>query len=124
MKTAKGRITDMYRSKENALTESKCIRNGIGETHMTKILNGADEMYGKGRMFNIMVIDPGNSIGEHYHTGDNEIFYFLSGTGVYNDNGTEVRVGPGDTVVCNDGEKHSLRNDGDEPLRFIALILF
>ena len=50
-----------------------------------------------------------NSIGERFHTGDNEIFYFLSGTGVYNDNGTEVRVRPGDTAVCSDGEKHRTR---------------
>ncbi len=114
----------MFRANENAVKESKCIRGGVGETHMTKILNGPEEMYGKGRLFNIMTVDPGNSIGEHFHTGDNEIFYFLSGTGVYNDNGTEVRVRPGDTAVCSDGEKHSIRNDGSEPLVFVALILY
>ena len=114
----------MYRPREEAQTESKCIRGGIGETRMIKILNGADEMYGKGRLFNIMTLDPGNSIGEHFHEGDNEIFYFLSGTGVYNDNGTEVRIRPGDTAVCGDGEKHGVINDGAEPLVFVALILY
>ena len=114
----------MLRQKKDQPIEFKCIRGGNGETEMRKILLGADEMYGKGRMFNEMILAPGNSIGEHAHSGDNEIFYFLSGEGEYNDNGTVVTVRPGDTVVCNDGETHSLKNTGKEPLRFIALILY
>ena len=114
----------MVRTKKEQSIEFKCIRNGCGETEMHKILNGVEELYGKGRMFNHMILDPGCSIGEHRHEGDNEIFYFLRGSGLYNDNGTSVRVLPGDTAVCNDGECHSLVNDGDEPLEFIALILY
>ncbi len=48
----------------------------------------------------------------------------MKGSGLYNDNGTPVRVYPGDTAVCNDGELHGLVNDGEEPLEFIALILY
>lgn len=114
----------MYRSVKEQITEYKCIRGGNGETEMRKILLGADEMYGKGRMFNHMVLAPGNSIGEHAHSGDNEIFYFIKGIGEYNDNGKTVTVSAGDTVICNDGETHSLKNNGSEPLEFIALILY
>ncbi len=114
----------MIRKAENQKIEHKCIRNGIGETEMHLIGESVDELYGKGRLFNRMIIQPGNSIGEHKHEGDNEIFYFLSGTGTYNDNGTIVEVGPGDVTVCNDGELHGLKNTGDVPLEFIALILF
>ena len=49
---------------------------------------------------------------------------YSKGTGTYNDNGTYVKVGPGDTAICNDGELHGLVNDGDEPLEYIALILY
>ena len=114
----------MIRKAENQKVESKCIRSGKGETEMHLIAESVDELYGKGRLFNRMIIQPGNSIGEHKHEGDNEIFYFLSGTGTYNDNGTIVEVGPGDVTVCNDGELHGLKNTGDVPLEFIALILF
>ena len=114
----------MIRSKKEQAVEFKCLRNGNGETEMRRILNSVEELYGKGRMFNHMVLAPGHSIGEHMHEGDNEIFYFLKGSGTYNDNGNAVRVFPGDTTVCNDGERHSLVNDGDEPLEFIALILY
>ena len=114
----------MVRRQSEQIVEYKCIREGHGDTRMQKLLNGADEMYGKGRMFNLMTLIPGNSIGEHVHSGDNEVFYFLSGEGEYNDNGTVVQVRAGDVAVCNSGQKHSLRNTGSEDLRFIALILY
>lgn len=114
----------MVRKENEQIIERKCIRNGNGETEMHKLLNGADEMYGKGRMFNKMILAPGNSIGVHQHSGDNEIFYFLSGTGEYNDNGNIVTVNPGDVAVCSDGETHSIVNNGTVPLEFVALILY
>lgn len=114
----------MVRRKNEQVIEFRCLRNGNGETEVHKILNNPEELYGKGRMFGRMILAPGNSIGEHRHAGDNEIFYFLKGSGTYNDNGDLVRVFPGDTVICNDGEIHSLVNDGNEPLELIALILY
>ena len=80
----------MIRKKEDQAIAYKCIRGGIGEVEMHKICESVEELYGKGRLFNLMVLAPGNTIGEHTHEGDNEIFYFLSGTGEYNDNGTIV----------------------------------
>ena len=85
----------MVRTKNEQKVEFKCIRNGNGEAELRLILNGADEMYGKGRLFNHMILAPGRSVGDHTHTGDNEIYYFLKGSGLYNDNGKSVRV-----IVC------------------------
>ena len=39
-----------------------------------------------------------------------------------NDNGTEVTVSAGDVVLTQDGEYHSIENNGDQDLEFIALI--
>ena len=114
----------MVRTKNEQKVEYKCIRNGNGEAELHLILNGEEELYGKGRLFNHMILAPGRSIGEHTHTGDNEIFYVLKGSGMYNDNGNKVRIYPGDTLICNDGEMNGVVNDGDEPLEFIALILY
>lgn len=114
----------MVRKSSEQAIEFKCIRGGKGEVEMHKLLNGADEMYGKGRMFNRMILAPGNSIGEHTHSGDNEIFYILSGTAEYNDNGNTVTAVPGDVLVCNDGEMHGMVNNGSEPVEFIAVILY
>jgi len=114
----------MFRKESEQTVVSKCIRGGNGEVEMHQIINSAEELCGKGRLFNKMILTPGNSIGEHYHTGDNEYFYILSGTGLYNDNGNVVRVQAGDTAICYDGQYHSMVNDGDAPLEFIALILY
>ena len=114
----------MIRRESEQPIEMKCIRGGNGETEMRKLLLGEAEMDGKGRMFNLMTLAPGRSIGEHAHAGDSETFYFLSGSGIYTDNGTPVRVGPGDVALCRSGESHALVNDTTEPLTFIALILY
>ena len=114
----------MIRRKADQRVEFKCIRNGNGEVELHGITTSVEELYGKGRLFEHMFLAPGCSVGEHTHVGDNEIFYFLKGTGTYNDTGTYVKVGPGDTAICNDGELHGLVNDGDETLEYIALILF
>ena len=97
---------------------------GAGEVESRMILRGAPEMLGKGRMFNHVVLRPGCEIGPHVHHGDCETYYFLSGRGEYDDNGRLIEVGPGDTTFVGDGEGHSLRCLGDEPLEFIALVLY
>lgn len=114
----------MIRKKEEQTIGFRSIRGGNGEVESRNILNSVEEMYGKGRMFAEMILQPGVTIGEHAHSGDNEIFYVLSGVGTYNDNGTIVEIGPGDVAICNDGDTHSLANNGDEPLVLIALILY
>ncbi len=94
---------------------------GITEAH---VLLKEDEFCDKGRMFNRVVLTPGSSVGYHKHEGDFEVYYILSGTGTYNDNGTESTVSAGDVTICKEGECHSLENTGTENLEFMALILF
>lgn len=114
----------MVRRLEERITETKKLFNGEGQAIMTKILNGAEEMYGKGRVFNICTLKPGCEIGWHIHHGDGETYCILSGTGEYSDNGMPVLVGPGDVTFVDDGEGHSLKNTGEEDLVAIALILY
>jgi mannose-6-phosphate isomerase-like protein (cupin superfamily) len=114
----------MVRTKKEQTVNFASVRGGIGNAEIHKILNSTEELYGKGRLFNHMILPPGCSVGEHRHEGDNEIYYILKGNGSYNDNGNAVRLYPGDTAVCNNGECHGLVNDGDEPLELIALILY
>lgn len=97
--------------------------NGTGSAHMVQIL-GKEEMSGKGRLFNHVTLAPGCSIGLHQHKGDAEIFYILSGCGLAVDDGEEVRLEPGDMLYTGDGSSHSIRCDGEDPLEFLALILY
>ncbi len=114
----------MVRYNNEAKYTEKKMFDGAGTARMRLILESNAEMYDKGRVFNHLFLDPGCEVGWHIHHGDGETYYILKGHGEYNDNGTAVRVGPGDVTFVDDGEGHSLKNTGDETLEAIALILF
>ena len=102
----------------------KKMFDGEGEAELHNILDGADEMYGKGRVFSRVCLKPGCEVGWHIHHGDGETYYILSGEGEYNDNGTVITVRPGDICFVDDGEGHSIINKGSETLEIIALVLY
>ena len=114
----------MVRRSSERKIETKKMFGGEGEVVLQHILNGAEEMYGKGRVFAHTVLAPGCEIGWHIHHGDGETYYILRGRGEYSDNGTLVTVGAGDVTYVGDGEGHSLKNTGTETLEAIALILY
>ena len=98
-------------------------KGGKGHILAAELLSG-DAFAGKGRLFNHCVLKPGCSVGQHRHVGDFEVYYVLSGTGLYFDNGEMKPVAAGDVMICKDGEEHMLENNGTEDLEFIALILY
>lgn len=59
----------------------------------------------------------------HYHTGNAEAFYVLSGEGTVRTPDGEEPVRAGDYFACPVGPEgaHRLVNDADEPLRFLAI---
>ena len=68
-------------------------------------------------------LEPGASVGYHVHRGESEMYYILSGKGLYSDNGTAREVVAGDVTYTLDGEGHSLENAGSSILEFIAFIV-
>ena len=114
----------MIRRSDEKTVDVRKMFDGAGEAVMHRILNGADEMYGKGRVFSHLHLKPGCEVGWHVHRGDGETYYILRGRGLYNDNGTEVEVCQGDVTFVDSGEGHALLNNGEEELEAIALILF
>ncbi len=77
----------------------------------------------KVRMFAIVEIEPGKEVEFHMHHQENEIYHFLSGEGLYNDNGTKTSITAGDTTFCPSGEGHGIINTGTELLRFVSMIV-
>ena len=68
-----------------------------------------------------LTLDEGSSIGEHPHTGDDEIYFFIAGTGLMTVDGKACEVGPGSVVLTLSGSRHALRNTGAGELRiFVA----
>lgn len=97
---------------------------GPGEITMTQLINCPEELFGKGRLFNHVKIEPGKGLGWHIHHGDSETYYILKGHGEYSDNGNIIDVYSGDVMIVGDGEGHCIKNVGDETLEMIALIVY
>lgn len=74
-----------------------------------------------GRCFTIVTVLPGAEIPRHQHVGEFEIFYVISGSGLYSDNEEKARVGAGDCMFCRENEFHGLLNDGTENIVLAAL---
>ena len=115
----------MIRRKEECRTEYReNMRGGDGTAILTSLIAGPEELNGKGRLFSRITLNPGCSIGYHVHEQDAELFYFLSGIGVYSDNGTDMEVRAGDVAICETGHGHSVVNTGKDPLEFVAVIVY
>ena len=73
--------------------------------------------------FAVVTLMPGDSIGEHPHTENGEIYYMLQGVGTIIDDGVESPLKPGDAQYCADGHTHGMRNDTATPIMYLAVVV-
>lgn len=97
------------------------MREGNGEAIIKHIVNNNDLNHS--RLFSTITLKKGCSIGNHTHLGETEYYYIISGEGVVSEKTGDTTVKIGDVVITGDKESHSIANNGDEDLVFIALIL-
>lgn len=114
----------MIRRKHERIHDSKQAFGGQGVMEADRILNGDDELCGKGRLFNHVYLAKNCEVGWHVHQGEGEVYYILRGQGEYSDNGTVTTLEAGDVACCPSGEGHSIINRSDEMLEMIALIIY
>ena len=98
------------------------MAGGNGHVIIKEILD-AEQLNGKCGLYAQVTLEPGCSLGYHEHHGESETYYILSGTGVYDDNGTPRSVCAGDVTFTPSGKGHGLENSGEADLVFMALIL-
>ena len=61
------------------------------------------------------------STNGHSHPGQEEVYFFVSGTGTMYLNNVGREVGPGDVVLIEDGIHHRVVNDTLESLYFVCV---
>ena len=68
-----------------------------------------------------MTVESGRSVGgpENYHADSDQWLFVVSGTGVVTVDGDTHRVDAGDLLRIEAGERHGIKNDGDEPLETV-----
>jgi mannose-6-phosphate isomerase-like protein (cupin superfamily) len=119
------REKNMVIQRNGMKTEQKeKMRGGEGTVSFAHFIDGPDSaMRRHTRLAAELTLPPGASIGYHQHTGETEYFVFLEGTGVVNDDGTEVPVKKGDVMITGNGGSHGVKNTGSAPLVFNAFII-
>lgn len=74
------------------------------------------------RMAARIELQTGSSVGFHRHDTDEEVYAILSGEGIFEFDGGECPVLPGDLFVTRRGMSHGLRNTGKTSLVFFAVV--
>lgn len=70
-----------------------------------------------------LTLKPGDSIGYHKHTTNEDTYIIISGRGTFKDkDGKDVPVKAGDVTIVRKNESHGLTNTGTEPLVFVDVI--
>ena len=100
---------------------AESVRGGSGTITAHKLL----DLYPGSAIKSVGVVrlEPGASIGDHSHEGDEDFYYCLSGHGVVIDNGVEHPFTPGTLQITRSGESQALRNIGETELVFFAALV-
>ncbi len=97
------------------------VRGGNGTVSAHKLL---DLFPGSAiKSVGIVRLEPGATIGEHSHEGDEDFYYCLSGIGVVVDNGIEHPFTPGTLQITRSGESQAIRNTGETELVFLGALV-
>ena len=96
------------------------MRGGKKHVHTTELSARLPE---KMRLFSVLTLVPGASIGYHVHEGETEMFYFLDGCGRVRDDDRTYDVSAGDSMATFSGHGHGVENTGDTDLVILAAIV-
>ncbi len=112
----------MIIKKENMpMEDRKAWRGGEGAPQITHLCPE-----GKPSNWRFMArvdFKPGESIGEHVHSGETELYYIIEGEATVIDNGESVKVPAGDSIVTGNGAGHSIINTGSGRMTMLAIVV-
>ena len=97
------------------------LRGGKGVLDFTHIFEG-DEL-DKTRMFAVITVQPGDSIGTHPHEGEGEAYLILDGAATVSEDGVDYILDAGDAEYCSGGHTHALLNHTDRPVTLLAIVI-
>ncbi len=97
------------------------MRGGPGKVDITHL--ASPESIKNGRLMAELTLEPGSGIGLHRHDNETEYYIITEGSGLVTEDDGEKNVVKGDIVVTGNGQSHSIKNNGRETLKFIAVII-
>lgn len=112
------------RAEERVVEIRHNVRGGNGDAVFAHVWESTKGQLPENmRLYSVITLKKGESIGYHVHENEAELYFILSGKGKYNDNGSECMLFPGDGTVTKSGEGHSIEGAGDDDLVLLAMII-
>ena len=111
----------IIRTEEMKRTVRPHMRGGAGEVVVTNLMDA--QQMAHTRLFSTLTLETGCSIGEHDHVNETEYYWILAGEGIVTEKDGDHRVRVGDLVVTGGGARHAIRNEREETLILLALII-
>ena len=99
-------------------TEVVNMRGGKGSVFMQKVFPTLEHT----KVYSLITIPKGCSIGVHTHVEDEEIVTCLKGKGNLIIDGKRYDFLPSDISLCKSGRNHSIENNSEEDLVILAVI--
>ena len=99
----------MTREGERELVKVEHVNGGDGYI-VREAMVTSEEVGEACKMYAKIHLDPGCEVGYHYHHGETESYFILTGHGTYDDNGEKQPANPGDLFLCKDGDAHGIKN--------------
>lgn len=113
----------MIKRKEQMKTRvGERVFGGEGTLHFLDLFE-REETQKMTRIFSIITLEPGCSIGPHIHRGEVEIYYLLQGRAQVLDQGQWIDLAEGDGVFTPKDVEHGIRNPFHETARLLAVVL-
>jgi len=107
--------------KEDLFAHAKDMQYVVHKTqgrHSTLIVTEED-MGSKGFIVGCHTMDPGGGAPAHTHEKEQEAMFFYEGTGIATIDGVESEIRPESVMLAPPKIKHSIRNTGNGPLKFV-----
>jgi len=97
-------------------------QGGAGVTEIVHMFANAD-LPAASRLFAVIGLEPGASIGVHQHVGEDEVYFVVRGEATLVDGGVRTQLRAGDAHLVRSGGFHGIENTASERLEFVAVIV-
>jgi mannose-6-phosphate isomerase-like protein (cupin superfamily) len=84
------------------------------------VLLAGHDLASKGSLVQLVIIPPKSAIGDHYHEMSREFYYVIAGESTLVINGRRARLRPGDMLLTEPGDVHSLQNEGSQEFKLLV----
>lgn len=108
------------RKSEQKISIREYMRGGKKHVKLAALSSQLPE---NARLFSVLTLIPGASIGYHVHENETEMFYFIEGCGRVQDDDRFYDITAGDSMATFSGHGHAVENTGDHDLVILAAII-